>query len=139
MKVLLPLSLLALLAPGISANTLSEQLQQCSRITPDSSRLICYDKLNAALEQSAEQNFGRGQQQISQAPQSIQATITHIRAAAHNKRIITLDNGQIWGQSDGSRVHWKAGDPVVVERGLLGSFFMKPAEGRRKIRVKRLR
>ncbi|MDP5209738.1 hypothetical protein [Microbulbifer sp. 2205BS26-8] len=71
MKVLLPLSLLALLAPGVSANTLNEQLQQCSRIMPDSSRLICYDKLNAALEQSAEQNFGREQKQISQAPQSI--------------------------------------------------------------------
>ncbi|WP_299946017.1 hypothetical protein [uncultured Microbulbifer sp.] len=139
MKALLPLPLLALLVPDVSANTLSEQLQECSHITPDNSRLICYDKLSATLGQRAEQDFGHEQKKISQAPQSIEATITHIQAAAYDKRIITLDNGQIWRQNDDKRIHWNVGDPIVVERGLLGSFFMKPAEGRRKIRVKRLK
>ncbi|MFS1524646.1 hypothetical protein ACL7TT_11105 [Microbulbifer sp. 2304DJ12-6] len=139
MKALLSLSLLALLAPGISAHTLSEQLQECSHITPDNSRLICYDKLSATLGQRAEQDFGREQKQISQAPQSIEATITHIRANAYDKQIITLANGQIWQQIDSNRIRWKTGNRVIIERGLLGSFFMKPAEGKRKIRVKRLK
>lgn len=131
--------LLALLGASASADSLSKQLQGCATIEADTERLACYDALSKTLDRRAEQNFGQEQQRIAEeAPDSIEATIAEIREAAYGKLMITLDNGQVWRQNDSARVTWKSGDPVILERGLFGSFFMKRPDGGRKMRVKRV-
>ncbi|MGL6160386.1 hypothetical protein [Microbulbifer sp.] len=129
-----------LLAGTAGADSLADQVQRCAEVQNDSERLACYDALGSSLEQRAEQNFGREQQQIAEeAPDSINATIAEIRDAAYGKLLITLENGQVWRQNDSTRVNWKSGDIVIVERALFGSFFMKQADGGRNMRVKRVK
>ncbi|WP_346836748.1 hypothetical protein [Microbulbifer sp. SAOS-129_SWC] len=139
MRLLLSSALL-LLAVQASADTLSDQLRDCAGISPDSKRLACYDALSGSLDQRAERDFGREQQRISEeAPDTLNAAITNIQSGAYNKLIITLSNGQVWRQIDSHRVHWDSGDQVQVERAMFGSFRMKPADGGRTIRVKRIK
>lgn len=128
------------LAGTAGAVSLADQVQRCVAIQNDSERLACYDALGGSLEQRAEQSFGREQQQIAEeAPDSINAAIAELRDAAYGKLLITLDNGQVWRQNDSTRVNWKSGDTVIVERALFGSFFMKGADGGRSMRVKRVK
>jgi len=139
MRLLLPTALLVL-ATQASADTVSDQLRDCAAVATDSERLACYDALTGSLEQRAAQAFGHEQQQIAEeAPDTISATIAEVQSGAYGKLLITLDNGQVWKQNDSHRVYWNSGDQVTVERALLGSFFMKSANGGRNIRVKRIK
>ncbi|WP_143732686.1 hypothetical protein [Microbulbifer sp. GL-2] len=139
MKSVLAIVLFTLLTGSVYANSINKQLKACSEIMQDSDRLVCYDGLSNSLEQRAEQDFGQELKQVSEAPESIEAKIANIQKGAYDKKIITLDNGQIWKQNDSARTHWSSGDRVTVERALFGSFFMKLADGGRKMRVKRLK
>lgn len=139
MRSLLLFTLL-ICAAGACADSLTTQLRGCTSIKNNNERLSCYDALSKTLDRRAEQDFGQEQQRIAEeAPDSISATIAGIRDGAYNKVIVTLDNGQVWQQNDSGRVHWDQGEKVLVERALFGSFFMKSAEGGRKIRVKRVK
>lgn len=138
MRTLL-LAALLLSAAAANADSLTKQLRACATIKSDGERLACYDTLGNSLDQRAEQNFGHEQQRIAEeAPDSINAAITSVQAGAYGKLVLALDNGQVWRQSDSARVNWSQGDKVLVERGLFGSFFMKDADGGRKIRVRRV-
>ncbi|WP_444914271.1 hypothetical protein ACJJI3_01170 [Microbulbifer sp. ZKSA004] len=140
MKTALIFSMLVLISPSIFAQSVASQIKSCSETKPQDKRLSCYDQIAASLEQHAVRDFGREQKLASEeAPEKIDAKITAIQMGAYNKRFITLDNGQVWKQNDSSRVFWNVGDSVIVERALLGSFFMKPADGSRKLRVKRIK
>ncbi|MFA0810790.1 hypothetical protein [Microbulbifer epialgicus] len=139
MKAVFTIYLLALMAPGVYADSISTQLKVCAQLTANKDRLVCYDKLSSSLKQRSEQDFGQEQKFISEAPDSIEARIQKIQKGAYDKNIITLENGQVWKQNDSSRAHWKSGDLVIVERALFGSFFMKTVNGGRKMRVKRLK
>jgi hypothetical protein len=139
MRTFFPLVLL-LFSAATAAESLSEQLQYCATIEQSSERLSCYDALSKTLDRQAEQDFGREHQRIAEeAPDSITAAISSIEGGAYGKSVVTLDNGQIWRQTDSSHVSWKAGESVLLERGVFGSFFMKQAGGGRGIRVKRVK
>lgn len=127
--------------PTTAAESLREQLQQCSQFSDDSKRLVCYDQITGNLRQHAEQQFGQEQKQvIEEAPDSITATIARAEEGAFGKYIFTLDNGQVWQQVDSSsRSIWRGGEQVSLERGTLGSFFMRKVTGGRSLRVKRVK
>ena len=136
-----PLVLIATQALPSNAETLNEQLKQCSQFSDDKKRLACYDTLAGSLQQHAEQQFGQEQKQvIEEAPDSITATITEATKGAFGKYTFTLDNGQVWRQAESSRsAIWRGGEQIVVERGALGSFLMRKTTGGRSLRVKRLK
>ncbi|GAA5525366.1 hypothetical protein Maes01_01935 [Microbulbifer aestuariivivens] len=139
MRIALVLSLL-LLAANASGDSLTKQMRGCAAIESDDERLSCFDALSQSLDARAEQMFGREKKHITEeAPEQMAAKILSVQEGAYGKAIIALDNGQLWRQNDNLRVLWSAGDPVIVERGIFGSFFMRSADGGRKIRVKRQR
>ncbi|AWF82036.1 hypothetical protein BTJ40_15045 [Microbulbifer sp. A4B17] len=140
MKAFIVFALLTLFAPLAFSSSLKDQIKSCSEIKPVDGRLACYDQLANSLDQHAIKEFGQEQKRISEeAPEQIEAKIVAIKMAAHDKRLITLDNGQLWKQSDSRGVNWKIGDAVVLERALFGSFFMVPSDGGHKLRVKRIK
>ncbi|GAA5445131.1 hypothetical protein Misp06_03324 [Microbulbifer sp. NBRC 101763] len=139
MKAVLCSLALILLTPIAYANSLTKQLETCSAIAVDEDRLACFDSLSGSLEQQAKQSFGQEHKATLQVPEYIEAKIAKIQDDSYGKKIITLDNGQIWKQSGSARIFWGAGDLVTVERAMLGSFFMKQADGGRKMRVKRVK
>jgi len=130
----------ALLGTGpVFAQTLREELKTCAQFSDDSKRLQCFDKLAAGLQQHAEKQFGQeAQKVIEEAPDSITATITEVTKGAYGKYTFVLDNGQVWRQTGSSRVIWKGGEQIELERGVLGAFFMRKVTGGRSVKVKRV-
>jgi len=59
--------------------------------------------------------------------------------------VVTLENGQVWRQTDGTRVlpvrrrHLEAGLTAEIERGMLGSYFMTLSHDGRRMRAERMR
>jgi hypothetical protein len=61
----------------------------------------------------------------------LSATATAISAKPRGELVITLDNGQVWGEiAPGSKIKVKPGDAVKIEAGTLGSFFLIAPNGR---------
>ena len=134
------LTLASLLALPAGAETLEDALRHCTEFSDDRKRLACFDKAAGKLHQIAEQRFGHEERDaVQEAPESISATITDAVESAHGKYTFTLDNGQVWRQTDSGRAIWRGGEQVTLERGALGSFFMRKTTGGRSLRVKRIK
>lgn len=68
----------------------------------------------------------------------IEATVVAIRHRASGERLVTLDNGQVWLQTEITvRGHLAEGDEVVIRRAALGSFQLV-TPGRVALRVRRI-
>lgn len=69
----------------------------------------------------------------------IEAKVTAVRALARGEQVLTLENGQVWQQTEATREQqFAVGDVVVIRKGLLGSFLLTLASGSRNSRVKRI-
>ncbi|WP_139169343.1 hypothetical protein [Microbulbifer yueqingensis] len=129
-----------LLAPTLHAEPLPDMLRECAAIKADDERLQCYDELSGTLDELAKRNFGKEHEAATgEAPESLVTTIEKMEESAYGKQFFYLENGQVWKQTDSKFVSLKAGDRVELDRGLLGSFFMRNANGGKSIRVKRVR
>jgi hypothetical protein len=52
--------------------------------------------------------------------------------------VLHLDNGQVWEQTeDGPDLHIAAGDPVAIDRGILGAYWLSPVSGHLAVKVRR--
>ena len=65
---------------------------------------------------------------------------TEKKKDAYGKWIITLENGQVWRQTDSRRFNFGNSEQwVVISRSVLGFFFMGEPERSGRIRVKRVK
>lgn len=86
------------------------------------------------------QNFGMARQKAVEAtPESIESIAVEVIRSRYRKHTITLENGQIWRQTDSKRLTIKVGQVAVVTRGAISSFFMQAKSGGPRIRVKRIK
>jgi hypothetical protein len=61
-------------------------------------------------------------------PDSITATVAHVRRRPTGELVVTLDNGQVWAQTETvSQAVVKPGDLVTIRKGALGSFVLVTA------------
>jgi hypothetical protein len=82
---------------------------------------------------------GRAEKAPALALKSITGRIAQVGYQANGEFIVTLDNGQVWEQSEmDTLAQVRAGDAVVIRRGVLGSFLLI-ATNRESTRVHRLR
>jgi len=150
--------ILLLTAIGVTAAGAGELSHPCAAVEDPAARLACYDDAfprppaAAAQEQAAEapelvETFGLTEAQLqardperAQAPrvERIEATVVGIRHLSSGERVVTLDNGQVWLQTEITvRGHLAAGDQVVIRRAALGSFQLV-TPGRVALRVRRI-
>jgi hypothetical protein len=96
-------------------------------------------------ELSQEDLFGQGETEMRKSVQEatdteeidrIEATIVEVYKSKSGKAVITLDNGQVWKQSDGSRTHLSVNDEVTIRRRSFGSYTL--FNKKNSIRVKRI-
>lgn len=92
----------------------------------------------ATKQLTMEQTFGNENKASEERLDKIVAGVSEVSKDARKRLIITLDNGQIWRQAEGSGISVKAGQTVYVERGALGSFHMSKDGINRRMRVKRI-
>ncbi len=101
--------------------------------------------LSSEPKLSQEDLFGKGEAELRKSVQEatdteaidrIEATVVEIRKSASGKAIITLDNGQVWKQSDSTRARVYVNDKVTIRRRSFGSYSLYSTKT--SIRVKRI-
>ena len=92
---------------------------------------------------TAESLFGRTNESIKDTLEieevsEIAYPVIEIRQSPLDRLIVELENGQIWMQTDATRLNLKLGDIVRVRAGLGGSYYLQKASGSRSVKVKRM-
>lgn len=133
----------------------------CKAIADPAERLACYDRSVSALSTAAEAKdvlvvdretarktkrglFGLALPRIKlfgdnddEEIEQIESTIGSAYAARDGATVYVLADGARWKQTDGRNTFPKAGQPIVIKRGSLGSFFAR-VNGQTGVRVVRL-
>jgi hypothetical protein len=91
-----------------------------------------FGKNVAAIEKSVRE--ATGTTEINQ----IEARVSKIKTSATGYAVITLDNGQVWKQTDSSRLRLSDNDQVTIRRAALGSFMLNKAGKKTIMRVRRI-
>jgi hypothetical protein len=73
-----------------------------------------------------------------QTAQEISANVSEATRGADRRLLITLDNGQVWRQSETLSFSLHAGDLVDIEAGVAGAYYLRRNGKGRTIRVKRI-
>ncbi len=80
---------------------------------------------------SQEDLFGKGEAELRKSVQEatdtkeidrIETIVVAVHKSASGKAVITLDNGQVWKQSDSSRARLSVNDKVTIRRRSFGSY-----------------
>jgi hypothetical protein len=152
-------ALLALCGPAPAAAQGQAPAHPCATVIKPVERLACYDaafprsdsavaEAKAVAEAQARQEFGLSERERRErdsasldapVPDRLESTVTRLDVASNGARVITLDNGQVWQQSEvSSKGRLVVGDRVVLRNAALGSFMLvTPAKVA--LRVRRLR
>ncbi len=94
---------------------------------------------------SQEDLFGQGETQMRKSVQEatdteeidrIEAIVVEVHKSASGKAVITLDNGQVWKQSDSAKARLSVNDKVTIRRRSFGSYTLY--NKKTAIRVKRI-
>lgn len=152
---ILPLAVLATLTPAIapaaSAETVNtDTIFACTELTDDAARLACFDaavsKFKAAEDAGEVQtftkedvtrerkrnfgfavpsfNFGKDPSEKDEI-QKLEVNVISAEYNAYKKLTLTLDNGQVWQQTDGKRVSTRNVKTAEIKKASLGSYKIK--------------
>ena len=149
----IPLSILWLIALPVAAQ---EAAHSCARVADPVARLTCYDtafplsaEVVEAGKQEAQAGFGlirpRDSSRESRhaletaVPERLESRVIHVDPGRSGQRTVTLENGQIWTQTEAhSSGNVQVGDVVQVRKGALGAYQLVTAAGVH-LRVRRTR
>lgn len=136
------MSIVVLAASGI-LNAAEDAKHPCAHVRDNTDRLACYDQAfgkpaDAAAVTSAEK-FGLPEREVTKktdqgvetwAQASVTAAVTALAEQRDGKFVVTLDNAQVWAQSEfNSQADVAVGDAVTVRRGALGSYMLVTKAG----------
>lgn len=119
------LILLVFASPTLAEN---DALMECRQIDDAENRLACFDEYVDSRFLTVEQTMEEAEPVL----------VTAVSKSSSGKLTITLENGQIWRQSDSKTLRLSVGDAVFVRAKSLGSFMLSKESSDRSIRVKRL-
>jgi hypothetical protein len=128
-------------------NPLADGMRRCGAETGESKRLACFDALLATLPTIEADQFGmtkdlalkRDPVREKHAEDTVlPGKIVALGQAGHGQLVFTLDNQQVWVQSEVEPAKiFSVGEVVHIERGAMGSLWLAADHGR-KTRVKRV-
>lgn len=130
------------LPPAAAASATPQQTARCAGMADDGARLACYDALFRSTPQSAEAGFGLERRELRAAEtlETVASPIASLERLRDGSVLVTLENGQVWRQTDGPRqTLWRPGDRLLIERAALGSFLAAVEGSGRSVRVRRER
>lgn len=106
----------------------ADSAEKCAQITAPVDRLACYDKAYPPVVKGDVEAVGFGltaKQEEKVQPAKVEATITAISTMRDGKRLITLDNGQMWRETEAKpMVIIKTNIPVTVREAILGTYML---------------
>jgi len=155
-----PLLFLAVALPAMAQETPVQTVYACTAVTGTAERLACFDAAVAALKQAQKngdvaittkvqareaerQAFGLAAKPAPVAvetPDTLTLAVTSITKAANGDPLYTMENGQVWRQTDGQApvIGGKAPGTAQIRKAALGSFMLKLG-GRTAVRVTRVK
>lgn len=71
-------------------------------------------------------------------PDQMRARVTALATDPYGDAVLTLDNGQVWKQTEGRAFKVDSGTAVTIKKGMLGAFFLTADDSSRSIKVKRV-
>jgi hypothetical protein len=143
------MSVIAVLSVPAAATTdpLAGSLRRCATETDEARRLACFDSLVATLPKIEADQFGltrdlalkRDPVAEKQADNAVlPGTIVALGETPRGQLVFTLDNHQVWIQTDVQQSKtFLVGDVVHIEHGAMGTLWLA-ADHSRKTRVKRI-
>ncbi len=147
---------------------LFEALVRCRAIAEDAARLACFDAAAAALEQATARRdvvivdrqqvregrrrlfglalprlpfFGGGDESEDEDRiDRVEGVVASASQNANSQWVVALQDGAVWQQADNNplALRPRPGQPVVITRGTMGSFFMR-VNNQPGIRARRIR
>ncbi len=153
----------------LSAHADSTDIDHCKRIENDTQRLACYDELfqqtaadkventdtESTTQESPEASFGPqgesaavaefGAEPVKEPPvTTIEARLVGDFNGWSGKTVFTLDNGQVWQQTNNYIRDYKPRSPipqpkVTISKGMIGSYNMRVQGVKRIVQVKRVK
>jgi hypothetical protein len=132
---------------GAKPVPLADGLRRCAGETDQAKRLACFDALAATLPTIEADQFGLtadiarkrdpvGERQADDAV--LPGKILALRQGPRGELIFTLDNQQVWDQTEAEpSKRFVVGEAVHIEHGAMGTLWLAADKGR-KTRVKRL-
>jgi hypothetical protein len=138
----------ACLPANAGSDPLAEGLRGCARQSDDAQRLACFDALVSALPKVEADQFGMTSEitrkrtppgeQRTPSDEILPGKIIALGETATGKKIFTLDNGQVWIQTEPQpQLRFDVGDVIRIEHGAMSSLWLA-ADKNRKVRVKRV-
>ena len=131
-----------------ASDTLADGMRHCTRETDAAQRLACFDSLTKTLPKAEVDQFGMTAAIAEQRDpgvtqrakeETISAKIVALQQNAEEHWIFTLDNGQVWIQSEvRPGVRFEVGDAVHLQHGAMSSLWLAADHGRM-TKVKRVR
>jgi hypothetical protein len=125
---------------------LADGLRRCSLETDEPKRLACFDAVASALPQIKTDQFGMTVNIAHKRDPAVgfdktdvlTGKISGLQEVANGQWIFTLDNGQLWIQTEPKPgMHFSVGEAVRIEQGAMSSLWLA-ADHHRKTRVKRV-
>ncbi len=147
-RLFLLLSMTIAIAPvWAMSDSLTDGVRRCAAQSDQTQRLACFDALAATLPKIDADRFGmtadiankRDPDSERLARESVlPGKIVSLGQGPRGEYIFTLDNGQVWIQSEVEQnKKFAVGDAVHIEHGAMGSLWLA-ADRSRKTRVKRI-
>jgi hypothetical protein len=68
----------------------------------------------------------------------LEAAVEEVAVSAHRRRLVRLDNGQLWEETEARNTAMRPGDAVVIRRATFGSFRMFVVDQSRSTTVRRV-
>ena len=89
--------------------------------------------------EAEEAQFGVEHHQSNKSTSEISAVVTALDRNAVGGLVLTLDNDQIWQQSDRVRIQVPVGTRVIISRGAMSAFYLRIDGSSRRVRFARVR
>jgi hypothetical protein len=131
----------------VSADNLDDALRRCAKTRDQAQRLACFDAIVSTLPQLEADRFGmtadieRKRDPLGRQPAKdavLGGKIAGLRQVPHGEWIFTLDNRQVWIESEPKPdIEFAVGEDVHIEHGAMSSLWLV-ADQHRRVRVKRL-
>jgi hypothetical protein len=97
----------------------------CARIENDAKRLACYDAL---FRTTPQERFGAQAPVVKEEIPELRARVTAVARRSRGEYEFTLDNGQVWVQTEVKpQLTLSAGSEVVIRKASMGSYRLQRA------------
>jgi hypothetical protein len=142
-------ALICVPAPAPADDSVIDRVRACVTEADDAERLACYDFAIGRSKPGQNEDLGvtgellrqRQRQAAPPAspPQEMSGKIVAISKRPYGKFVVTLDNGQVWAQSEVLDFSLELGDVVTIRRGVLGALWMVKGNHHAQTRVERIK